>query len=89
MKNKVCSSCGYMGEPVNQCFESFLVDLFVWLIVGSVALMTGLLPLLIIPASWTVYHIFRFKTKCPECENLDMVSLKSAKGKDALAHTHH
>jgi len=88
MKTKVCSSCGYTGEPVNQCFESFLVDLFIWLIVGSVSLMTGLLPLLAIPAAWTVYHIVRFKTKCPECGNLDMVSLKSAKGKSALAHNH-
>ncbi|WP_455207270.1 hypothetical protein [Kaarinaea lacus] len=88
MKMKVCSSCGYMGEPVNQCFESFLVDLFVWLIVGSVALMTGLLPLLAIPAAWTLYHIVRFKTKCPECGNLDMVSVHSTKGKNTLAHTH-
>ncbi|MCI0505453.1 MAG: hypothetical protein L0Z73_05020 [Gammaproteobacteria bacterium] len=89
MKMKVCSSCGYMGEPVKQCFESFLVDLFIWLIVGSVTLMSGLLPLLVIPAAWTLYHIVRFKTKCPECGNLDMVSLNSAKGKDAMAHTHH
>ncbi|KPJ93374.1 MAG: hypothetical protein AMJ55_08105 [Gammaproteobacteria bacterium SG8_15] len=89
MKMKVCSSCGYKGEAVNQCFESFLVDLFVWLIVGSVALMTGLLPLLAIPAAWTVYHIVRFKTKCPECGNLDMVSVNSSKGKNVLAHTHH
>lgn len=89
MKMKVCSSCGYMGKAVNQCFESFLVDLFVWLIVGSVALMTGLLPLLVIPAAWTVYHIVRFKTKCPECGNLDMVSVNSSKGKNVLAHTHH
>ena len=89
MKMKVCSSCGYMGEAVNQCFESFLVDLFVWLIVGSVALMTGLLPLLVIPAAWTIYHIVRFKTKCPECGNLDMVSVNSSKGKNVMAHTHH
>ena len=88
MKMKVCSSCGYMGEPVNQCLESFLLDLFVWLIVGSITLMTGLLPLLIIPATWTVYHVFRFKSKCPECENLDMVSIKSEKGKETLAYTH-
>ena len=88
MSMKVYSSCGYMGKPVNQCMDSFLLDLFVWLIVGSVTLMTGLLPLLIIPAGWTVYHIINFRTKCPECSNLDMVSLNSSKGKDTLAHTH-
>ncbi|HEY5603638.1 MAG TPA: hypothetical protein VIM41_11065 [Gammaproteobacteria bacterium] len=88
MKMKVCSSCGYVGKPVNQCFESFLLDLFLWLIVGSVTLMSGLLFLLAIPASWTLYHIVRFKTKCPECGNLDMVSLDSAKGKEAVAHSH-
>ena len=85
---KICSSCGYQGKPINQCIESFLLDLFVWLIVGSVTLMTGLFPLLVIPAAWTVYHIFNFRTKCPECGNLDMVSLKSEKGKNMLAHTH-
>ena len=89
MKMKVCSSCGYMGEPKNQCKESFLVDLFVWLIVGSVTFMTGLLPLLAIPAGWTVFHIVNFRTKCPECGNLDMVSLNSTKGKNSLAPSHH
>jgi len=85
---KICRSCGYQGKPINQCIESFLLDLFVWLIVGSVTLMTGLFPLLVIPAAWTVYHIINFRTKCPECGNLDMVSLKSEKGKNMLAHTH-
>jgi len=78
-----------MGEPKNQCKESLLLDLFVWLIVGSVTLMTGLLPLLVIPAAWTFYHIINFRTKCPECGNLDMVSLHSTKGKNAMAHSHH
>lgn len=89
MKTKVCSSCGYKGEAINQCFESFLLDLLVWLIVGSVSLMTGLLPLLVIPAAWTIFHIAKFRTKCPECGNLDMVSMDSAKGKETLAHIHH
>ena len=89
MKDKICSTCGYIGKPVNQCKESFLVDMFLWLIVGSFTVMTGLLPLLAIPASWTIYHIVNFRVKCPECENLDMVSMKSSKGKNSLAHSHH
>jgi hypothetical protein len=89
MSTKVCTSCGYTGKAVNQCFESFLLDLFLWLIVGSVALMTGLLPLLAIPAAWTIFHIAKFRTKCPECGNLDMVSVNSSKGKNTLAHSHH
>lgn len=88
MKSKICSSCGYKGKAINQCFESFLLDLMLWLIVGGLSLMTGLLPLLVIPAAWTVYHIVNFRSKCPECGNLDMVSTRSAKGKQTLAHTH-
>lgn len=89
MKQRVCTSCGFLGKPVNQCFESFLVDLFVWLIVASVVFMTGILPLFAIAIGWTLYHIAKFRnTKCPNCGNLDMVSMKSSKGKAILKDVH-
>ena len=84
MKDRICTSCGYGGKPIRQCYESFLVDLMLWLVVGALALMTGLLPLLLLPLGWTVYHLARFgNSKCPRCENLDMVSLDSRKGREA------
>ena len=87
MRQKVCTSCGYIGKPIRQCYESFVVDIFVWLIVASVVFMTGLLPFLLIAVSWTTIHLLKFRsTKCPSCENLDMVSMKSAKGKAKLQH---
>ena len=89
MKHRICTSCGYVGEPISQCAASFLVDALFWLIIVSVTFFTGLLPLLLLPAAWTIFHIAKFRTtKCPECENLDMVSLESAKGKNALKHSH-
>lgn len=85
MKDRVCTSCKHVGQPINQCFESFFVDLFMWGIVGSFALMTGLMPVLAIPAAWTLYHLLKFgTTKCPSCGNLDMVSKTSSKGRAAL-----
>jgi predicted RNA-binding Zn-ribbon protein involved in translation (DUF1610 family) len=85
MKHRVCTSCGFVGKPINQCFGSFLVDAFIWATVGSFALMTGLIPVLLIPAAWTLYHLAKFgTTKCPECGNLDMVSMESRKGREAL-----
>lgn len=85
MKDRVCTSCGFEGKPIKQCIESFLVDAFVWGIVGSFALMTGLMPALIIPAAWTLYHLVKFNsTKCPTCGDLEMVSKNSRKGRIAL-----
>jgi len=85
MKNRVCTSCGFVGKPVKQCIESFFVDAFIWATVGSFALMTGLIPVLLIPAAWTVYHLAKFgTTKCPACGDLEMVSVKSRKGREAI-----
>ena len=74
MKSRVCTNCGFVGEPIGQGASSFLVDIFIWLLVGGGAAVTGLLPLLVIPV---------------ECECLDMVSMQSAKGKAALNRVHH
>jgi predicted RNA-binding Zn-ribbon protein involved in translation (DUF1610 family) len=85
MKDRVCTSCGFEGKPVKQCYESFLVDAFIWGIVGSGVLVTGLWPALAIPVAWTIYHLAKFKTtKCPKCGDLEMVSKESSKGRAAL-----
>jgi len=86
MKDHICTHCGHVGKPIPQSKESFFVDAFIWGVVGSFALMTGVMPILIIPAAWTVYHVLKFNTtKCPECLSLDMVPLDSRKGKEAQA----
>jgi len=85
MKDRVCTSCGFEGKPIKQCMASFLVDAFVWGIVGSLAVVTGLLPALIIPVAWTLYHLAKFNTtKCPKCGDLEMVSKNSHKGRIKL-----
>jgi len=85
MKNRVCTSCGLVGKPVKQCIESFFVDAFIWATVGSFALMTGLIPVLLIPAAWTLYHLAKFgTTKCPACGDLEMVSVNSRRGREAI-----
>ena len=86
MKSRVCTNCGYHGHAIPQAKESFLVDAMIWAVFGSIALMTGLIPLLVIPMAWTVYHIAKFNTtQCPKCDNLDMVSVNSRKGKAIMA----
>ena len=90
MKQRVCTNCGYVGEPISQCAASFFVDAFIWLTVASVTLFTGFLPLLLLPLGWTIFHIVKYRSvKCPKCENLDMVSMTSAKGKQAVHHFEH
>ena len=87
MKEKVCTSCGYTGEAINQCLGSFILDALVWFVtIGAIAV-TALIPLIVIPVGWTIFHIVNFKSKCPKCENLDMVSKTSSKGRAALGHS--
>lgn len=85
MKDRVCTSCSFVGKPTKQCLESFLVDVFIWGTFGSIALITGLLPLLFFPVAWTIYHLIKFNSsKCPSCGDLEMVHMKSRKGRNAL-----
>ncbi|MDH5231385.1 MAG: hypothetical protein OEZ58_05370 [Gammaproteobacteria bacterium] len=85
MKSKICKSCGHVGKPVPQSGDTFFVDLFLWLVTLSVVGLSGLVPLLLIPMLWTVYHLARFNSvQCPECASLDMISLESRQGKALL-----
>jgi len=85
MKIKICTECGYVGRPIPQAKSSFAVDAVIWLYFSFLAGMSQILPLLLIPAIWSVYHIVRFNSvKCPECQSLEMVSLHSHAGKKAL-----
>ena len=85
MKDRICAECGFVGKPIAQGPTSFFVDGFIWLIFGSFTVMTALLPILLIPLGWTIYHIAVYKlTKCPQCESLEMASMNSRKGKTAL-----
>lgn len=87
MTQKVCTSCGYEGEAINQCKESFMLDALVWLVTVSLIFMTALVPLIVVPIAWTVYHIINFKSKCPKCESLDMVPMDSARAKAIVKHS--
>jgi hypothetical protein len=86
MKDRICASCGHVGKPVPQCLGSFLLDVLVWGTVGAAALATAILPLLLVPLAWTIYHVARFNTtKCPACGDLEMVALDSRRGRAVAA----
>ena len=81
-QDKVCTSCGHQGKPIPQAISSFMVDAAIWFYIIFLVSMSQLIPLLVIPIAWTIYHIVRFNSvKCPVCLNLDMVSQKSRRGK--------
>jgi len=62
------------------------VDLLIWMVFGSITALTGLLITLLIPLSWTIYHIAKYHTTtCPKCENIEMVSMSSKKGQEILS----
>jgi len=85
MKNKVCTECGHIGQPIPQKKSSFIVDMAIWSYFLFLTAMSQILPLLLIPAAWTIYHIVMFsRVKCPHCESLEMVSMNSRKGKATI-----
>lgn len=85
MTDKVCTECGFEGQPIAQCKMSFFVDVALWVTVFNIVFFTGLFQLLVIPAAWTAFHLFKFNSvKCPECESLNMVSKTGRAGKAAL-----
>ena len=85
MKDRVCTSCGHIGKPVNQSMGSFLVDALAWGTFGTGAIISGMMGWLLIPAMWTLYHLVTFKTvTCPQCGDYEMVSMNSRKGRKTL-----
>ncbi len=85
MKDRICTSCFHVGKPIKQGPGSFFVDALIWLSFISLSILSSIFVLMIIPIAWTTYHIYLYdKTTCPECGRLNMVSLTSRKGREAL-----
>jgi hypothetical protein len=85
VKDRICTACYYVGKPTTQGKESFFVDALIWLCFGSFTILSAMIPLIIIPIAWTTFHLAVYnKTTCPKCGKLNMVSLNSRKGRDAL-----
>ncbi len=84
-KDRICTHCYHIGQPVSQGMGSFFVDGLMWLVFSSLAVLSAFFPLILIPLGWTIYHIAVYrKTTCPECGRLNMVSKTSSKGIKAL-----
>lgn len=85
MKDRICTSCYHVGKPTTQGIESFFVDALIWLSFSSFAILSAMIPLMIIPIAWTTFHIAVYnKTTCPKCGKLNMVRMTSRKGREAL-----
>ncbi|MFC1749802.1 hypothetical protein ACFL2V_13460 [Pseudomonadota bacterium] len=86
MKDRICTSCYYIGQPTTQGIGSFAVDAMMWMIFFSMSMFSSIFPLMIIPVAWTAYHIAIYrKSTCPKCSRINMVSMTSSKGRRALA----
>ncbi len=85
MKDRICTSCFHVGKPTKQGPGSFFVDALIWLSFISLSVLSSIFVLMIVPIAWTAYHIAVYnKTTCPKCGRLNMVSLTSRKGREAL-----
>jgi len=89
MKNKICTECGHIGKPIPQNKSSFSVDVIIWFYFIFLTASSQLLPLLLAPIAWSLYHLVMFnRVKCPQCGNLEMVGLHSHSGKEKLENPH-
>lgn len=73
---KVCTHCGYVGKPERQSFGAFGILFFTLAVTTTWALASQLfwivLPFSVVSTVLFVYWFFT--TKCPECNNVSMVS---------------
>jgi len=68
MKNFVCSNCGYIGKQKTYTKGSFIIELFLWL-------------MLIVPG--IIYSLWRLTTKfkaCPKCRAPNMIPIDTPRG---------
>lgn len=83
MKDKLCTSCGYIGKPTTQGVGSFAVDAVIWLTALVVSFFTGIFAFMFIALAWTIYHLALYRTTtCPKCGNIAMVSQTSHKAQE-------
>lgn len=73
MKNKVCSSCGYIGHPVHDEYSSLILDASVWVVSFVFAVITGIIYLVVLGPIFSVWHLVTFRShRCPKCGNWEM-----------------
>ena len=73
MKDKECSSCGYIGHPEHDEYASLVIDVGMWIIGFVIAGITGIIYLVVLGPLVTLWHIATFRShRCPKCGNWDM-----------------
>jgi len=82
MRNKECSSCGYVGHPVHDEYGSLSIDVMAWLMAFALAGITGIIYLAVLGPLVSVWHLVTFRShRCPKCGNWEMHRMH--------AHNHH
>jgi len=71
-KELICPNCGYRGKPKRVTKGSFVLEIFLWII-------------LIVPG--VLYSLWRLTSKqeqCPQCGAINMVPLNSPRGRKLI-----
>ena len=71
--SKVCTSCGFVGTPTSITKGSFLIEVFLWI-------------MLIVPG--IIYSLWRLTSRfdaCPKCQSPNMIPADSPVAKQFLA----
>jgi len=83
MRDKECSSCGYIGRPAHDEYMSLVIDVGMWVIGFVIAVITGIIYFVVLGPLVTLWHIATFRShRCPRCGNWDMHRVRGHK------HTH-
>ena len=87
---KICTNCGYEGNPIRQKAGALAILFFTLLIVATWSFASQLfwvaVPFVVI--STILFMYWFFTTECPKCKNVSMVNNFSVAAKNYRKHPH-
>jgi len=85
MNNKICPSCGFIGNETSQTKGSFIIELFLWIAGCFVGFMIGLWILfLILPLLYSLWRLVSRYSACPKCKVSHMIPTDSPMAKKIM-----
>ena len=85
-KSKLCTTCGYVGQSKRETKGSFIMEVFLWLILVPGFIMGGFLWLIFLVPGF-IYSVWRLTTRydaCPKCAAANMIPTSSPVAKKLL-----
>ncbi len=87
-KQFVCANCGLVGKPRSFVKGSFIIELFLWVLIIIGFIFGGLLGAFVfflIALSYSIYRVTSRSEGCPKCKAPNMIPEDTPKGQELIA----